>query len=115
MDQLFFKVLPLALASAVSPASLAVSLVLLGGKSHPRLKSLAYLLGGAVVALGITILGLLLARQTTQSVGPHAHSVIDAVLGSLLFVLGIVALAIKPGQNGKAFSGLDSESERRQL
>ena len=115
MDELFIKVLPLALASAVSPASLAVSLVLLGGKSHPRLKALAYLLGEALVALGITILGLLLAGQTTQSVGRHAHSVIDAVLGSLLLVLGIVALAIKPGKNGKAFSGLDSESETRQL
>ena len=71
MDQLFIKVLPLALASAVSPASLAVSLVLLGGKNHPRLKALAYLLGGAAVAMGITFLGLLLADGATQAAGPQ--------------------------------------------
>jgi hypothetical protein len=62
VDQLFIKVLPLALASAVSPASLAVSLVILGGKSHPRTKALAYLLGGALVAAALTPVGLLLAH-----------------------------------------------------
>jgi hypothetical protein len=115
MEQLFIKVLPLALASAVSPASLAVSLVILGGKNQPRLKAFAYLLGGAVVAVAITILGLVLADGATHVAGPHAHSIIDAVLGSLLLVLGIVALAIKPGKNGKALSGVDSQSETRQL
>ena len=37
------------------------------------------------------------------------------MLGSLLLVLGIIALAIKPAENGKAFSGLDSQPETRQL
>jgi hypothetical protein len=115
MDQLFIKVLPLSLASAVSPASLAVSLVLLGGKIHPRMKAFAYLLGGALVALAVTVLGLLLASRASPTTGPHAHAVIDAVLGSLLLALGVVALAIKPRKDGRSLSGLDSQSERRQL
>jgi hypothetical protein len=115
MDQLFIKVLPLALASAVSPASLAVSLVILGGKSRPRTNAFAYLLGGAAVAFAITILGLLLASGAKASGSPHAHAVIDAVLGSLLVALGIVALAIRPSKDGTALSRLDSRSERRQL
>ena len=80
MDELFIKVLPLALASAVSPASLAVSLVLLGGKSHPRMKAFAYLLGGALVALGITILGLELAGGATQTTGPHGTRLLTLCL-----------------------------------
>ncbi|HEV2971380.1 MAG TPA: GAP family protein [Pirellulales bacterium] len=115
MDQLLFKVLPLALASAVSPASLAVSLVLLGGKIRPRMKAFAYLLGGALVALAFTLFGLLLASGPSPATGPHAHAVIDAVLGSLLLALSVVALAIKPSKDGRDLSGLDSQSERRQL
>jgi len=115
VNQLFIKVLPLSLASAVSPATLAVSLVLLGAKSHPRLKAFAYLLGGAVVAGMLTVLGLLLAGGESTSDVPHSHAVIDIVLGAILAVLGIVALAVKPRKDGGALSRLDSKPPRRQI
>jgi hypothetical protein len=115
MDRLFIKVLPLALASAVSPASLAVSLVILGSKSNPRLKAFAYLMGGVVVAALLTAIGFVLAGATGPSASPHSHAVIDMALGSLLAVLGIAALAIKPSKNGSALSRLDSQPGRRQI
>jgi hypothetical protein len=115
VDQLFIKVLPLALASAVSPASLAVSLLILGGKNHPRTKAFAYLLGGAVVAAALTALGLLLAGGAAPSTNSHEHAVIDTTLGSVLVILGVAALAIKPSKNGSPLSRLDSQPERRQI
>ncbi len=115
MDQLFLKVLPLALASAVSPGSLAIALVILGRPGHPRLSAFAYLLGATVVTIVFTILGLLLASGSVSAAGPHTHAQIDAVLGSLLLVLGVAALAMKPSKDHAAFSGLSAQSEPRQL
>jgi hypothetical protein len=115
VDQLFIKVLPLALASAVSPASLAVSLVILGGKSHPRTKALAYLLGGAVVAAALTAAGFLLAHGDASSASPHSHAVTDATLGAVLVILGIAALALKSGKDGSLLDRLGSQPERRQI
>ncbi len=113
MEHLFTTVLPLAVASAISPASLAVSLAILGGKNHPRLKAFAYLLGAALVALGVTILGLSLAGSA--ALDAHSHAVIDIVLGSLLAMLGVVALAVKPSKSREAFSTTDSQSELGQV
>ncbi len=115
MDQLFIKVLPLALASAVSPASLAVSLVILGSKSHPRWKAFAYLLGGAAVAAALTAAGLILAGSESASAGKHPHAAIDATLGCVLVILGIAALAMKPSENGSPLARLDAQPERRQI
>jgi hypothetical protein len=115
MDQLFIKVLPLALASAVSPASLAVSLVILGGKSHPRTKALAYLLGGAAVAAALTAVGLLLAHTDSTAENKHSHAVTDATLGAVLVILGVAALVMKAGKDGSLLDRLDSQPERRQI
>ena len=115
MEQLLTTVLPLALASAVSPASLAVSLAMLGGKNYPRLKAFADLLGGALAALVVAVLGLLLAGNLGSSPDVRVHAKTDIALGSVLLVLGVIALAIKPGKNRQDFSGLDSQFELRQL
>ncbi len=50
MSDLLSKVVPLALGSAVSPTILALSLLILSGKNHPRLRCTAYA-GGATLAL----------------------------------------------------------------
>jgi hypothetical protein len=115
MEKLFTTVLPLALASAVSPASLAVSLAILGGRNHPRLKAFAYLLGGALVASAVVVLGLLLSGNLGATPDARVHDKIDVGLGSLLLVLGVAALAIKPSKNGSGISSLDSQSAARQV
>ena len=66
------------------------------------------------MALAISLLGLLLAGGATSLDG-HAHAVIDAALGSLLLVLGVLALVIKPSKNKQGVSRLGSESELRQV
>jgi hypothetical protein len=114
VDHLFAKVLPLGIASAINPASLAMTLVILSGKDYPRLKVLAFLTGEVVVAAVLTAIGLWLAGDAVAS-GAHGHAVIDTVLGSLLLVLSVAALAIKPSKGDSILSRLDSGPEPRQV
>jgi hypothetical protein len=115
MERLLTTVLPLALASAISPAALAVSLAMLGAKDYPRLKAFAYLVGGAVVALAVIVLGLLLAGSTRPWPDAVIHERIDAVLGCLLIAIGALALVIKSGNRPAGLGGLNSGSVLRQL
>ncbi|MFM9126102.1 MAG: GAP family protein [Solirubrobacterales bacterium] len=56
MSELMTKILPLALAGAISPTVLAVVLVVLSGKEDPKLRGLAFLAGTTTVVVAISLL-----------------------------------------------------------
>jgi hypothetical protein len=115
MAQLFARLLPLALATAISPALFAVSLVLLGGKSSPQLRTFAFLLGGTAATLVATIVGLLIGGGAAAAGGSKIDPIIDMIVGVLLLLVGIAGLAMRPAQHGGLLATLDSRSLPRQL
>lgn len=56
MNELIARVLPLALAGAISPTVLAVVLVVLSEKRYPKLRGLAFLAGTTTVVVAISLL-----------------------------------------------------------
>ena len=115
MGQLFARLLPLAVATAISPGVLAVSLVLLGGKINPRLADVSLLSGGIVAALVATLVGLLIGGHATAVAGPKINPVIDLVVGVLLLLVAIAGLVMRPAHSGGLLARLDARPRRRQL
>ncbi len=115
MGQLFARLLPLAVATAISPGVLAVSLVLLGGKSIPKLRTLALLSGAIAAALAATVVGLLIGGGATAVAGPKTNPVIDLIVGGLLLLVAIAGLVMRPAHSGGFLARLDARPRRRQL
>lgn len=89
---------PLALAAAVSPTVLTVTILLLSSTDHPRLKTSAYLLGAAVAVIVIGIIALMISTAAgTKPAHPSAASaLIDIALGVLLLAVGVRQFTKKP-------------------
>lgn len=96
MTSILIKIIPLDLAATLSPGILALSVILLGSKAHPKIRTFSLLVGTLVVAIVIAILGLTLSAATPESVKPTLISaVIDLVLGLVFVYFGIKQLASK--------------------
>jgi len=89
MLSLLVKVIPLNMASALSPGILAVSVLLLGGKRQPVLRSLAFFLGTLVVGVIAVSAGFFLGQALSTGMKQGAaSSVIDLILGVIFIVFG---------------------------
>jgi len=96
MAGLFLSILPLALASVLSPGILAVSIALLSRKNTSA--ATALLLGGVLVALLLACAGALAAQEddkVAESLGFQPRA-IDFALGIFILAFGIKVLLEKP-------------------
>lgn len=90
------KIIPLDLAATLSPGILALTLILLGGKNHPKIRTLSLLVGALIVAAAIAILGMTLAKATPASDQPTLISaIIDLILGLIFIYFGLKQLTSK--------------------
>src|ERR1700730_7671305 len=103
MSDLLSKVLPLALGSAISPAILALALLILSGKESPRTRCIAYTAGAALALSGLGLLGLLASARPAAPDSGGAHSapaaIVDIAIGCFLLALSIVIARRPPSQH----------------
>lgn len=96
MIGLLAKIIPLDLASMLSPGIFAMALFLLGSKYHPKIRTLALFLGSLLVGIGITIFGFALGFAAPTGIAHNnITGTIDVFLGILFIVFGIGALKMK--------------------
>lgn len=96
MWELLAKIIPLDLAATLSPGLLAVAILLLGGKFHPKARTFALFLGIAFVGIVISLLGFFLGKNAPDGHEPSVLSaVVDSILGIIFIIFGIKALAGK--------------------
>lgn len=104
------KVLSLDFAALFSPVMLAVSVLLISQKFHPIKKTLIFILGNLLVAIGIIALGYCASEAITDKPEPTLFSsLFDLSLGLLLL---IYALKTFLGRNKKSKERVESESPR---
>jgi len=96
MTSILIKIIPLDLAATLSPGILALSVILLGSKAHPKIRTFSLLVGTLLVAIAIAILGLTIAKATPESVQPTLISaIVDLVLGLVFIYFAIKQLVAK--------------------
>jgi len=90
MFQLLLKIIPLDLAATLSPGILAVTLVLLGGKIHSKIRTISFLSGLLIVGIIVAILGFALGKVAPSGIGQNLTiSIIDLILGGFFIIFGI--------------------------
>src|ERR1700730_7567377 len=102
MSDLLSKVLPLALGSAISPAILALALLILSGKESTRARCIAYTACAALALIGLGVLALLFARTVARgSGGGHSApaAIVDIAIGCFPLALSIVIARRPPSQH----------------
>lgn len=86
------KVLPLAIAGAVSPTVLAVALVVLSGKVAPKARGVAFVAGVASVVVAISLLVVFVfgaaVPESQKGSDSHLAAWLDLGFAALLLVLG---------------------------
>ncbi len=96
MFGLLAKIIPLDLASTLSPGIFALVIVLLGSKFHPKLRAFYLLLGSLIVGIGIAFFGLSLGKLASIDIKPSAiAAIVDLLFGFLFIILGIKILVQK--------------------
>ena len=96
MADVFLAILPLALASMLSPGILAVSITLLARKN--KTAATALLLGGIIVALLLAAAGILVAQGDDKAAAALGFQprAIDLLLGLFFLVFGVKVVLEKP-------------------
>lgn len=96
MLELLAKTLPLAIASAMSPVILGVAVALLSEKGGNVGKVCAFLLGGAVVALGLAFLGFAAGSGAFSALGISGlPASLDIGLGAVFIIFAARGLLEK--------------------
>ncbi len=96
MFEVLIKIIPLDLASTLSPGIFALVIVLLGSKFHPKFRAFYLLLGSLIVGIGIAWLGLSLGKLSSIDIKPSLTSaIVDLFFGFLFIILGIKILVKK--------------------
>ena len=95
MLELLLKILPLQLASTLSPGILALSVTLLAKKEYVLKRLCALFLGSAVVAILISITGLKIGHDTVNIGGHGTIAGVDLILALLFLYFGIMCLVKK--------------------
>lgn len=87
---LLAKIIPLDLAATLSPGIFALTMVLLGGKNHPKLRTLALLFGTALVGAGIALLGYSLGQVAPLGLKQNSTTAfVDLALGAFFVFFGL--------------------------
>jgi len=90
MFSLLAKVIPLDIASALSPVIFALALLLLGSKKSPKLRAFSLFLGIVVVGIIIAIVGYFLGQNVPDgSKQTLVSAVVDLAFGAILIFFGI--------------------------
>jgi len=90
------KIISLDLAATLSPGLLALAIVILGSKYHPKLRTLALLLGTLLVALAIAIIGLNLGQAAPSGIKLNlTTAIVDLVIGAIFIFFGIKTIVSK--------------------
>lgn len=94
MSELMTKVLPLALAGAISPTVLAVVLVVLAEKRYPKLRGLAFLAGTTTVVVAISLVVVFVLGAAVPDSQKGANSDLSGYidLGFAVLLLALAAL-----------------------
>lgn len=97
MFSLLIKIISLDFGAIVgSPMILALALLLLGSKNHPKVRTFAFFFGNLIVAVAVTIFGFTLGSSVPESAKPTIISaVIDIILGLFFIIFGIKILFSK--------------------
>lgn len=90
MLTLLAKIIPLDLASTLSPGLLALVIVILGGKNHSKLHVVSLFCGTLLVGISATFIGFALATSVDTGIKQNlTESIIDIVLGIFLIIYGL--------------------------
>lgn len=90
MTNVLVKIIPLDLASALSPGILALIIVLLASKNHSKAHIFGFFLGSLLVAIGIALFGFTIGNNFDTDVNPTLSSaIIDFVLGIFFIFYGL--------------------------
>ncbi|MEI7726201.1 MAG: GAP family protein [Bacteroidota bacterium] len=105
MFETFLSTLPLSIASAISVTSILLFLaILVSGKNQVR-NGLAFIIGGIITAVVITLVELLSIHKVNPGTSPDyaMHAVVDFVLAGICFLLLIITFIgwNKPEQEKK--------------
>ena len=96
MTSILIKIIPLDLASTLSPGILALAIILLGSKNYPKARTLAMLCGTLLVAVILAILGFVIGNNVTPGTDPTVRSaIIDMVFGLVFVYYGIKIILSK--------------------
>lgn len=107
------KILPLDLASAMSPIILALCIVLLAKKEHGLSRVVAMGVGSLIVAVALAILGMKLGQNVQDLNNTSAvDNIVDLILAVLFLYFGIRGLTHKENQHQ---SKVLEKSSSRQL
>ena len=112
MFGLLIKIVPLALASTLSPLILGLTTILLGQKEHPKRKVLALLVGSILAVAILTFLGFYLGTSFSGSRNYKYHSLVDLIFGAILIIFAVKTLISSPQ---KEKSRAETIQERSQL
>jgi len=85
------KIIPLDLAVILgSPGILALVIIVLASKNHPKAHIFSFLLGALFTGIGITILGFVLGNSIDTGIKQNlTESIIDIALGLFLIIYGL--------------------------
>lgn len=96
MTDLLIKILPLDLASTLSPGILALTVFLLSKKEYRIGRTLALWIGSFAVAVALAIVGLKLGNSIQDPDNKRIiDNIVDLVLSALFFYFGIKSLLVK--------------------
>jgi len=90
------KIIPMSLASALSPGIFALALILLGSKKHPKMRILALFVGLAVIGIITIVVGFYFGQTLPDEEQANlTSSLIDLALGIIFVLFGIKILLSK--------------------
>ncbi|MDD5323297.1 MAG: GAP family protein [Methylococcales bacterium] len=98
MLELLARIIPLSIASAMSPVILGLAISLLAGKNHPEARAISFLLGGAVVALILAGIAFAVVAGAASGNVPHIPAYVDVVLGALFVAFAAKEALEKEGK-----------------
>lgn len=105
MFEVLAKIIPLDLASTLSPGILAVTVLLLGSKKNPKLKVLYFFLGSLLVAIAIGLLGFFVSKSVSSGFKPTlVSSILDLTLG-VAFVIWAFKILLEDEKKIKKRNG----------
>ena len=111
MFSLLIKVLPLQLASMLSPGIFALSIFLITKKEYILGRLLSLLLGSALVAIVLGVIGLQIGQNVTLHTNNIIKGTIDFVFATLFLYFGITSL-FKPKDEKKKESVKEDNSRQ---
>lgn len=102
MFELLATILPLAIASTMSPGILAITIALLSSKNHQKIRTIAYNLGGLLTALIILYITIFSGRiGLGNPAEPGGIDYLDTVIGLVFIFFAVHTWATRKNKEKK--------------